>query len=481
MDEIQNVIDLCTKAFCLVKPWDVLISLAESHLRENKNLASIKYAEAALKMQPDSLRARVVLCSAYERFSGMGKMIFDCAKAGLEIDPGHIDLLLRAGHAKLSMMELQEASVYFQRALAENPDNISAILGLFETSHTLGDLNQSGSLLEKALSLNPTNPWASNAKAIFLKDLGKYSESFALAKKLVEEHPNIRLFKFNLSSHYLLQGDLRKGFELYEYRPTNSWERMFLDLPCARLWKGEELEGKSIFLWSDQGDGDTIQFMRYIPLFSAYKCKVFLKIPDRMHGLFQHLKVYLVQENEKLPAHDFQLSLSSLPALFKTKLAIIPPPVSFPKTLQPIKGRIGIVWRGNPNYKWDKKRSIDLEFLTPLFQIEGVKYIALQKEINEKEIRFLDKHGILRPKLETWEDTAQNLQFCERVICVDTAIAHLAGSMGISTSILISLNPDWRWMLDREDSPWYASIRLFRQRIPFNWKEPIEEIVRSFA
>jgi hypothetical protein len=195
-----------------------------------------------------------------------------------------------------------------------------------------------------------------------------------------------------------------------------------------------------------------------------------------LHCLFKHLGIPLTCSES--PQHDIHVNLMSLPYLFKTDLFTIPPPLPIGNAHRhPIKNRVGIAWKGGWQHKWNQQRSLDLKSLKSLLQITDVDYVCLQKDITPEEANLLDAHNVDRPPLESFADTLHALEKCERVICVDTVIVHLAGSMGIPTWILVPYVPDWRWMLDRTDSPWYPSARLFRQRIVDSWALPIEEVI----
>jgi hypothetical protein len=249
----------------------------------------------------------------------------------------------------------------------------------------------------------------------------------------------------------------------------------------SKTWQGENIAGKTIFLFCEAGLGDSIQFLRYVPLLRRqYGCKVFLYLQEPLHCLFRHLDAQIIPKGQlRLPKTDFHGFLMSLPYCFKTDLSNIPPPVKIKCTLSPVKGRIGIIWKGNPKHLNDKNRSLCLAKLEPLFKIPDFAYVSLQQKVSTDEAQLLQSYGVERPSLDSFTDTVRALEKCELVICADTSVAHLAASMGVPTWILLQYVADWRWLLHRSDSPWYPSVKLFRQNRLCSWEEPILEIMQS--
>lgn len=283
--------------------------------------------------------------------------------------------------------------------------------------------------------------------------------------------------KFNMSQAFLMIGELEKGFELFESRLDNP------KLPSRPVpkWKGEEITGKTLLVHQDEGFGDAIQFLRYIPYLKRYGCRVLLFVKPELRCLFQHLEVPLLEE--KTFACDLHVETGSLPFCCKTNLSSIPPPVNISSRWKPIKGRVGLVWQASIGTMKDAggegiaaSRSMPIEHLTPLLQISGREYVSLQKEVFPSQESFLVCYRVQRPRIESFLDTLRMLETCELVITVDTSVAHLSASMNIPTWILLPFDGSWRWFAERMDSPWYPSVRLFRQEKDKKWEGPIEQI-----
>lgn len=313
------------------------------------------------------------------------------------------------------------------------------------------------------------------ALAETLTTLLQTKEATLIYENILLHHPGCHDMRYALGKLRLLLGRLSSGFAACESRlqiPAN-----FLPPVPSPRWKGEPIEGKRLLVRCEQGLGDTIQLMRYIPLLSLYRCQVILEVQPTLSELFKHLGFTIVEATrDEIPPHDCHVYFFSLPHLFKTTLSSIPPPISIASVRTPVQNRIGLAWKGSPTHSKDFERSIRIELLEPLLKIPGLDPVCLQPDLSEEEERFLDAHSVKRPRLGNWSDTIRELEQCEKVICVDTCIAHLAASMGIPTWILISFSPDWRWLLHRSNSPWYPGVKLFRQRKMLEWQEPIETV-----
>jgi hypothetical protein len=331
-----------------------------------------------------------------------------------------------------------------------------------------------------------------NTSNIF-KYLGQLDDAHQMLEQGLKRDPNNPKLHWNLSILYLLQGDFERGFQEYEWR----WKDEEVSIISGKrdfkepLWLGDQaLSGKTILLYTEQGVGDTIQFGRYVPLFAHLDCQVILEIQSPLLPLFQDVPGIhqLVARGNPLPAFDYQCPIMSLPLAFGTTLETIPP-------IQPIildaekitqwqsrlgpknKPRVGLVWSGSTTHKDDRRRSIQLkdylEHCTNDFE-----YFSLQKEVRENDIRDLQNSSIrhFADDLHDFADTAALISQMDLAISVDTSVAHLAASLGKPTLILIPYAPDWRWMLDRDDSPWYPSVKLYRQATLGDWQPTLQNL-----
>jgi hypothetical protein len=312
----------------------------------------------------------------------------------------------------------------------------------------------------------------------------------------VEAHWNEALLR-------LLTGDFSRGWAKYEWRWRNESLALSTRNFSQPLWLGAEaIDGKTILLHSEQGLGDTIQFCRYVPLVAARGARVILEVERPLHEIMTNLAgaTEVISKGDALPDFDFHCPLLSLPLAFGTHLETIPSLTSYLRApgqtlkhwqarLGPkARPRIGLVWSGRPAHKNDQNRSISLRSLLPLLDIEAT-FVSLQKDVRSDDAAVLKEcNDVLHfgDELKDFSDTAALILQLDLVISVDTSVAHLAGALGEPVWILLPYNPDWRWLLDRDDSPWYPSARLFRQQQIGNWAGVIDQVknelrsVRSF-
>jgi Glycosyltransferase family 9 (heptosyltransferase) len=291
----------------------------------------------------------------------------------------------------------------------------------------------------------------------------------------------------------LLIGDFDRGWVKYEWR----WKTESLALPKRNfsqpLWLGAEaLDGKAILLHSDQGFGDTIQFCRYVPLVAERGARVILEVPRPLRELMSTLTgaEQIVSSGNPLPDFDMHCPLLSLPLAFGPQLETIPAATPYLRaSSQSLMNwdtrlgskhhrRIGLVWSGSPTHKNDQNRSIRLSSLLSLLDIEAT-FVSLQKDVRDDDVTILKNRSDLLhfgDALENFSDTAALISNLDVVISVDTSVAHLAGALAKPVWVLLPFVPDWRWLLDRNDSPWYPTARLFRQDDARAWDNVIARV-----
>jgi hypothetical protein len=296
----------------------------------------------------------------------------------------------------------------------------------------------------------------------------------------------------------LLMGDFAQGWMQHESRWEASdvvFRRRHADRP---LWLGvEPVAGKTVLLHAEQGFGDTLQFCRYASLVAARGATVVLEVPAALKTVLASLHGVsrVVSESDTQLPFDFQCPLMSLPLAFGTDLNTVPAETPYLRAdadrVQTWKARldeaggrgrlrIGLAWSGNPHHKNDENRSMSLATLAPLYGLDAT-FVSLQPDVRQDDAGVLAQSGILdfRGELRDFADTAALMQALDLVISVDTSVAHLAGALGRPLWILLPRVPDWRWLLDREDSPWYPGARLFRQDRPGDWPVVIEHVAQA--
>ena len=342
-------------------------------------------------------------------------------------------------------------------------------------------------IYRRAVAAEPDDAEALSELGGQLKAIGKIDASIAAYEKAVRANPNHAKSHIDLGGMRLLAGRFADGWPEYEWR----WRRPELPpLPpdfWALQWMGEDLGGQTLLLIGEQGLGDSIQFCRYIPL-AAERANLIFAVQPQLIRLMAPFAgtAKLVALGQAIPPFQRICPLMSLPRVLGTELSNIPASVPY---LRPERSAldgwgvrlprhdgfsVGLVWAGNPEHHDDQNRSIPFLAFAPLFDSPGVRWFSLQ--LGPKRISLQDQtFGVadLTPHLVDFAETAAAICHLDLVITVDTAVAHLAGALGRPTWLLLPFSPDWRWLLDRADSPWYPTMRLFRQPDPGNWPSVI--------
>jgi len=334
---------------------------------------------------------------------------------------------------------------------------------------------------------------------IALNDKGQSDEAVAAYWQAVAIDPDLPASQWNLALALLVRGDFAQGWGKYE------WRRKCADIGCARpdiiqqQWHGEPLEGRTILLHAEQGFGDTIQFMRYLPLVVQCGGRVIVECQSELQRLLKIMApdIPIIARGQPLPDFDLQCPLLSVPKAMGTTLATIPAHVPYLRAdaqdMQAWRNRladhghcmkVGLIWAGNPRHKNDRNRSMKLAHFAHLAQVQGVQFYNLQKGEAAAEAKTFPLGMALidwTDELKDFADTAGLIANLDLVIAVDTAVAHLAGAMGKPVWTLLPFCPDWRWLRGREDSPWYPTMRLFRQPANGDWNSVMKRVAEALA
>ena len=417
-------------------------------------------------------------------------------RKAIDLNPNYPEAYCNAGVVLKALKQLTQALEYYDKAISIKPNYAIAICNQGVVLKELDRLEDALFCYNQAISLDPKFAEAFNNRGIVLKELGLNNQALDSYQSAIKLDPDNGTFHWNLSILYLLQGNFDNGFQEYEWR----WKDEEVSLISGKqnfkepLWLGDQpLSGKKILLYPEQGLGDTIQFSRYVPLFTHLGCQVILEVQAPLLPLFEHLSGVhqIVSRGDPLPAFDYQCPLMSLPLAFGTSQETIPPiqPITlstekitqWQSRLGPkIKPRIGLVWSGSTTHKEDRRRSIQLsdylKYLTNDFE-----YFSLQKEVRENDLDDLQNSFIrhFEDELNDFSDTAALISQLDLVISVDTSVAHLAASLNKPTLILIPYVPDWRWMLNRDDSPWYPTVKLYRQTTLGDWQTTLQTLFKE--
>ncbi len=321
--------------------------------------------------------------------------------------------------------------------------------------------------------------------------LGQTAQAFRYFHKAIQVNPQDSEAHYSMATLYLQHGNYPAGFAEYEWRHNRAHQHAPSYAPNATLWQGRPLRDEALALRCDQGLGDNLQFIRFLPQVRERVAKIHLVCYPALVRLFSRLEglAGVVAENEPVPRCQFHCSLASLPRIFKTTLETLPRTVPYLPLSQPIRSstwagrpRVGLVWRANVASPDGAYRSAPLEAFRPLADL-SVDWISLQKEVTdaEREVLRTDfKADELGGSFQDLKDTADVLETLDLVVTVDTSIVHLAGALARPTWVLLPRSADWRWLLDRHDSPWYPTATLFRQVKDADWTVPIEAVRRQF-
>ena len=454
--------------------------------------AAASYGKA-LAINPDDAEAHNDLGNVLQNLDRPAEAVASYHKA-LAVNPDYAEAHNNLGSALQSLGTLDEAVASYYRALAIKPDYAVAHYNLGNALRESGMPDEAAASYDKALALNSEHVDAHNNLGLALQDLGKLDEAAAGFHKALAINPDDADARFNLGILQLLMGDFQNGWQNYDSR----WRRKDSSFRprdyLEPLWDGHALDGKTIFIYWEQGLGDAIQFARTMPLLAARGGRVVFQVQEALLRLFQGsgLAENLIGPDESPPPFDCHASLLDLPRLLNTSLETIPggPPYlkappqheeEWAERLRPDKRlRLGIAWAGSLGHKNDRNRSVEASLFQPLTEIPGVSVYSLQVGGgDEAEQVFGNTVTDLAPSLTDFADTAAAISNLDLIVSVDTAVAHLAGALGRPVWTLLPFMPDWRWLLDRDDSPWYPTMRLFRQQKRGDWQGVFERVVQA--
>ena len=404
----------------------------------------------------------------------------------LTLAPRHAEALNNLGVMLHARGITQEALACFRKALAEKPEYPDALSNLGNALHELGALDEAVASYQSALRLNQNHFDAHNNLGNALRtrgDLAASVRSYEQALRLKPDNAQVRLSR---ALCWLEAGDFESGWPEYEWR----LQCPEFAIPIFRQprWDGSGLNGRSILLYADHGLGDTIQFIRYAPMVRAFGGDVIVACPRPLAQLLASCPGVdrIVEEGAELPPFDVYIPIMSLAGVFATTAATVPADVPYlwPEltrfdsqrraAIDPDGFNIGIAWQGNPRYRQDRHRSFELAQVERLARIDGVRLFSLQKGAGVEQIDSVaDRFAVrsLGSMVEDLNETAAVMRSLDLVITPDSALAHLAGAVGAPVWVALAYAADWRWQRERTDSPWYPTMRLFRQTTWGQWDD----------
>jgi Tetratricopeptide repeat len=406
-------------------------------------------------------------------------------------------LAARADELK-RLRRFEEALAAYAEVLAQNGSDIGALNECGGLHMRLGRPEAALACYDRALPLAPRTFELHINKGTALVALNRHEAALAAFAAAAAVDPDRAEAHYNASLVRLRLGDFAAGWPAYEWRWRKAeWAAMRRNF-AAPLWLGvQPIAGKTLLLHAEQGLGDTIQFIRYAPLLAGCGATIVLECQPALKNLVGHGDgiAHVIARGETLPAFDLHCPLLSLPLACGTQLKTVPANVPYlrphPELLGKGRGRVpdngrlrvGVCWAGSAAHLNDRNRSIPLERLADILTVPGIDFVSLQRDVSEADAAILRRHGVtaLGEDFADFADTAAVVAMLDLVISVDTSVAHLAGAMAKATAVLLPFSPDFRWLLDRSDSPWYPTMRLYRQTAIGDWSGPLQRLTDELA
>ncbi|ALG75510.1 hypothetical protein VY88_28250 [Azospirillum thiophilum] len=473
------------------------------HADAGRDTDAVALFRRALSLSPASLNGWTNLGGLFVRL-GRTEEAVRAYRASVRLKPDQPAVLNELGINLERLKRADEACDAFARAAALAPDDAEVANNHGAMLRMAHRLDEAAVCFRRAIALNPQHGGAYSNLGSTVKEKGVLWEALRAFRRATRLDPDFAGAHWNESLVRLLLGDFVRGWQGYEWR----WKHGRLPSPQRSFvqprWDGSPLKGRRLLVYWEQGFGDVLQFVRYLPLLAQAAERtgagqpVYLECQRALLPVLHSLPgTIAVETGGPLPDFDVQIPVLSLPALFGTRLETVPSRVPYLRAepelaarwgerLKGVAGlKVGIVWAGSPTHGNDRNRSIGLAPFARLAAIPGVSLVSIQKGPTEGQAAN-PPGGFpllnLSPDIRDFADTAAIMAGLDLVVCVDTSVAHLAGALGVPVWVMVPFAPDWRWMLDREDSPWYPTMRLFRQDRPGSWDNAIlrlEHAMRS--
>ncbi|HEV3383703.1 MAG TPA: tetratricopeptide repeat protein [Gemmata sp.] len=455
-------------------------------------LNQLKEAECcyqnALQERPDHISARYNIGNLYLKQRKLDEAI-DCYRRVLQLQPDNIGAINNLGQALKGQEDFSGAANCYEKILQLQPGNAEVHINLGTVRDAQKRHNEAIACYRHAIQLRPDLSTGHYNLGNSLKDQGHLSEAIASYHRSLQLAPDHADSHFALGMSSLTVGEWVEGWREYEWR----WKTHFFKVPDFaqdRGWDGSDLHGRTIVIHAEQGMGDTIQFVRYLPLVRERGGRIVFQCQDRLTSLLNGVIAAdeIVPREQPLPPSDCAVALMSLPGIFNTTPENIPAQIPYlhadPERrarwrnwLDQYPGRkVGICWRGNPKHPDDARRSVKLTAFAQLAKIDGIQLVSLQtsdglEELAEhaESLNILDAAIVADEKGESFLELAALYSELDLIVTVDTVTCHLAGALGVPAWVALAFMADWRWLQKREDTPWYPSLRLFRQQRPGEW------------
>lgn len=477
---------------------DVFQYRATCHEQLDQIDPAINDLEKALSIDPKHAASLMTLGVISQKMGRLDSAIHFYTQA-LEQDPGRVEAYSNLGAVLFETKRFENALITLEAAIEIDPTLVNAWNNLGATLMELYRFEESIAAFDQVLRLEPNHVDAYCHKGLVLHNLYRIDEALICYDRALSLDPNSTLAHWNKAIALLLKGDLKRGWSEYEVRWAHKNTKLQLrDYQQPRLTAGTSVKDKHVFVYQEQGMGDTLMFARFIPTLIEQGAQVSFEVQPGLVQLMARClpQARIISMGQPAPAFDLHTPLLSLPGIWgieestltntRPYLSASPAKVTHWNQRLGVKKRprIGLVWSGNPDHQNDRNRSMSLHMLLQAMP-KGFDYISLQNLVRAEDLSLLNESSHIitsyADELKDFEDTAAICQCLDLVISVDTSVAHLSAALGQKTWVLIPHSPDWRWMQRRADTPWYPSLQLYRQQVPGSWHEPLRKISTDLA
>jgi Flp pilus assembly protein TadD len=411
----------------------------------------------------------------------------------LILDPDFAPAWANLGIALRKLGKFETSVICTGRAIALAPQNPAFLANYGNCLADLDRFDEAYKAYAEAIRLMPDDFTLRYNYAIALRDGMQLEKARTLFNELLKSHSDNIEIVWDAAMTCLQLGDFKNGWQAFEVRfqrPVMARERIYKNAP---RWRGEDIKGKTVLVYEEQGFGDTILCSRYIPLIQAQGGTVILECKRPLHKLFSAIPGIkrIAEPGQVAEGFDYHVPMMSLPGIFSTDLSTIPPPIplhvapTLPAHIAHMLKlgekhlKVGIIWSGNVEFFNNRKRAVDVSRFLPLTAIPGVQLYSLQKGPRENELASCGAEGLvlkIGPELSDFSETSAVLKQLDLVIMTDSSVAHLAGSLGVPVWNLLSHSAYWLYLTERQDSPWYPSMRLFRQPAAGDWESVFAQV-----
>jgi len=501
----DQAVNLYKKAIA-TEPTDIKseIHLGDLHFNKKEYQEALEVYKKAIALETTNAHVRYHIALCYKHLNNNHAAINELKRL-INQDPKHVNALHQMGILYREQEELEKSADYLATAHEVRPSDLTIAM---ELANTLNMLNRDAESMDLYIQILDANPNITGALYNFgytLKKQGLFHRALEVYDKVLAQKPDYPLARFSRANTLLTLGDFTQGFEQYEWRfkAYNESPEKF----NAPLWDGSSINGKTILLCSEQGLGDTLQFIRYAQLLKSDGARVVVETQDALVPLLKlcpYIDVVFGRSDAVPCSANYHIPLLSLPRLYKTNIETIPHEIPYLYAEEQLVDywheelshdpnfKVGICWQGNANYSTLALRqavaakSLPVALLAQLSEVPNVTIYSLQQVHGTEQLADVDSHYTIKQFGAEFDalngrfmDTAAVIKNLDLIISVDTSIGHLAGGLGAQTWLLLPRVADWRWLLNRDDSPWYPTVRLFRQSISGDWQQVIDRVKKE--